>query len=280
MKAGTRRTAFLVGGFVVGLVAGLAVWWEPRGPRPSPAEPETSWSAVPAREPEIRVGVRVGDRSAEDGWTLMASEELARATPPDDVVDCRGLQEWALREGALPAGHATHTITLSANYSTTVESVRVEVSPDPAPYPKTGADGPRVRLTCLPRPDAQVPLPDPGAPLFAGYREPSMFDPAYRSLTLTEPHAIKPGSPADVEVVVDLRGSTGPFAYRFDISIVEGNESRVVPVDGGAPLFATEDGGGMGYWPATALWTMSPTRTHTYCDAVSDPAPGREPTCS
>lgn len=280
MKTRTRRTLFLVGCLVAGLVAGLAVWREPRVPQDPPTPLKTSWSAVPAQEPEIGVGVRVGGRSAEDGWVLMASEALARATPPDDVVDCRGLQEWALREGALPAGAATHTITVSANYHTTVESVFVEVSPDPAPYPRTLADRPRVRLACLPRPGAQVPLPDPDRPEFVVNREPSTFESAYRSVTLSEQHAVTPGSPADVEVVVDLRGATGPFAYRFGIGLTEGSEFRMVPVNGGAPMFATEDGGGMGYWPATALWTMSPTRTHTYCEAVSNPAPDQEPTCS
>ncbi|MFE2750537.1 hypothetical protein ACFXGA_00890 [Actinosynnema sp. NPDC059335] len=280
MKTRTRRTLFLVGTFVVGLVAGLVVWWEPREPQNPPTTPETSWSEVPAREPEIEASVRVGGRADDDGWMLMASEQLARATPPDDVADCRGLREWALEEGALPAGYATHTITLSANYHTTIEYVQVEVSPDTTPYPKTAADGPRVRLICLPRPGAQIPFPDAEAPRAAVNGGSSIFDQRFRTAVLTERHRLTPQSSADLEVVVDFSGSAGPSAYRVEVRVGEDGESRVVPVNGDAPMFATEDGSGMGYWPPTALWTMSPTRTHTYCDAVSNPAPDQEPPCS
>jgi hypothetical protein len=55
----------------------------------------------------------------------------------------------------------------------------------------------------------------------------------------------------------------------------------MVPVNGGDDVFfATEDGGGMGYWPATTTWTMSPARTRTHCPAVTDPAPDRQPGCT
>ncbi|MGW4116906.1 hypothetical protein ACWEFJ_39035 [Actinosynnema sp. NPDC004786] len=274
MKTRTRRTLFLSGSFVVGLVAGLLVWWEPREPQ---APPEMSWSTVPAQEPEIEASVRVGGRADDDWWMLMASEELARATPPDDVADCRSLREWALGEGALPAVYATHTITLSANYHTTVAYVQVVVSPDTTPYPKTTSAELIVRLTCLQQPGTQIPYPDPEAPR-AIY---SILDsPLDGAATLTDRHRLTPRASADMEVDVDFRGSGGPFAYRVEVRVIEDGESRVVPVKGNAPMFATEDSGAMGYWPATAQWTMSPTRTHTYCDAVANPAPDQERTCS
>ncbi|MGM1063234.1 hypothetical protein [Saccharothrix sp. Mg75] len=275
MKRRTRGTVVLATGFVVGLLVGLAVLWETRSAVPTP-EPSTGWSPVPAQEPEIEVAVVVGGRGVDEGWVLLAPEALARSTPPDDVVDCPGLQAWALREGALPAGVAEHTITLSANYSTTVESVHVRVSPDPAPYREAGGGPPKVRLACLPRPGAQLPFPDHDSMRLSVHDERS----GQRSTVLSGPHEVTPRSPAELGVAVDLTGTSGPYAYRVEVGITEGNEFREVPVNGGGPLFATEDGGGMGYWPATATWTMSPTRTHSYCGAVENPAPDEEPVCS
>ncbi|WP_170185336.1 hypothetical protein [Saccharothrix texasensis] len=231
---------------------------------------------MPAREPRIDVGIAPGALDADAGWVLMASEDLARATPPDDVVDCRGLREWALREGALPVGDAPHTIGITANYRTTVESVQVHVVSDPAPY--TGGT-PSVRLVCLPRPDADLPFPESDAArIKAGGGTGLPFSRVPERVALPGPHEVTPRSPAEVEVVVDLTGTPGPFAYRIGIDVVEQNELRRFPMT--EPMFATEDGGGMGYWPATATWTMSPDRTRTYCEPVTNPAPDAKPTCA
>lgn len=158
-------------------------------------------------------------------------------------------------------------------------SVRGQNHPDTTPYPNTAADVPKVRLICLPWPGAQIPY-DPEAPRVVVNGRTSSFGKSGPTAVLIERHRLTPRSSADVEVVVDFRGWTGPSAYRVEVRVGEDGGSRVVPVNGDAPMFGTEDGGGMGYWPATALWTMSPTRTHTYCDAVSNPAPDQKPTCS
>lgn len=266
-----RRTLIVVVCFAAGFLVSRAVRWETE-----PATtPPTPWSTVPAQEPRIDARVAPGALDDGAGWVLMAAEDLARAEPPDDVVDCGGLRDWALREGAVPAGNAPHSIEVTANYRTTVQTVHVRVLPDPTPY---SGKPPTVRLACLPRPDAVLPFPEPDAARVKVNGEPSLLDPVQKQTTLYRPHEVRPRSPAELEVVVDLTGSTGPFAYRVEIDVVEQNEFRGRAASG--PLFATEDGGGMGYWPATATWTMSPSRTHVYCEPVTNPTPGTEPTCT
>ncbi|WP_141983605.1 hypothetical protein [Saccharothrix saharensis] len=226
---------------------------------------------VPA-EPVVRVRVGIGDRDAERGWLLMASEQVARRTPPGDVVDCRALHAWALREGALPVGVAAHTITFSADRDTAIESTYVRIVPDPTPYPADGG-APVVRLRCLPRAGAAPAFPDPADVDFR------VVD-GSRPVTFGERRQVAPGADAAFDVLVDLTGTTGPFAYRVEVGVGEGGGFHILPVnDGDDVFFATEDGGGMGYWPATTTWTMGPTRARTHCPAVSDPDPGRSVDC-
>ncbi|MEU4804944.1 hypothetical protein [Actinosynnema sp. NPDC023587] len=271
MRTALRRTLIVVVCFAVGFSVSRAVRWEAE---PGPVPP-TSQSTVPAQEPRLDARVVPGALDDDAAWVLMASEDLAHAEPPDDVTDCGALRDWALREGALPAGDAPHTIEVEANYRTTLEAVHVRVAPDPTPY---SGKAPIVRLMCLPRPDSAPAAPGPDAVRFKVNGEPSPFDPVYKQASLPGRHEVRPRSPAELEVVIDLSGSPGPFAYRVEVDVVEQNEFRKIPV--GEPLFATEDGGGMGYWPATATWTMSPDRTHTYCEPVRDPAPDAKPTCT
>ncbi len=263
----TRTTAAIAACLAAGLVASLLVLWRSRSEAPTPPD-------VPA-EPAVRVGVRVSDRDVDEGWFLMASEEVARRAPPDDVRDCRSLHTWALREGALPVGHTAHTITFSSDRRTAVDSTYVRIVPDPTPYP-AGGGAPVVRLLCLPGAGAAQPFPDPAEVDFRVNGDP-------RPLTFEERHQVEPGADAAFDVVVDLTGTTGPFAYRVEVGVAEGGTFRLVPVNGGDDVFfATEDGGGMGYWPATTTWTMSPTRTRTRtdCPAVSDPSPDERPDCT
>ncbi|WP_157619936.1 hypothetical protein [Saccharothrix sp. NRRL B-16348] len=258
----TRTTAVLAVCVAAGLVASLLLFRR-SGPDAPPATSET-----PAAGANVRVGVGISDHEAERGWFLMASEEVARRTPPEDVADCRALHAWALREGALPVGDAAHTVTFSANHRTTIESTYMRVVPDPTPYPDEQA--PVVRLLCLPRPGATPPFPEPGDARFRVNGD-------SRPFTFQERHQVAPDADAEFDVVIDLTGSTGPFAYRVEIGVAEGGEFRMVPVnDGDDVFFATEDGGGMGYWPATTTWTMSPTRTRTHCPAVTDPNPDQQ----
>lgn len=260
-----RTIAAIAVCFAAALVASLLVL------RRSDAPPPTH--VTPTAEPDVRVGVEVSGRDAAKGWFLMASEEVARRTPPEDVVDCRGLHAWALREGALPVGAAAHTITFSADHRTAVESTYVRVVADPTPYP-AGGGAPVVRLLCLPEAGATPVFPAPGDVDFRvnGDSRPVTFD---------QRHEVAPGHDAGFDVVIDLTGTTGPFAYRVEVGIAEGGEFRMAPVNGGdGVLFATEDGGGMGYWPATTTWTMKPTRTRTHCPAVSNPSPDRQVQCT
>ncbi|NUT49530.1 MAG: hypothetical protein HOV94_19815 [Saccharothrix sp.] len=265
-----RATAVIAACAAAALVTGLLVWWR-SGPDAPPAS-DTTPGTGPGREAGVAVGVRVGDRQADRGWLLMASEEVAGRTPPEDIVDCRRLHAWALREGALPVGVVAHTITLSADRPTAVESTYVRVRPDPTPYP-TGRQAPVVRLRCLPHEGAAPPLPDPHEVRFRvnGDAVPVTFE---------ERHEVAPGADAAFDVLVDLTGTTGPFAYRFEVGVVEGGSFRMVEVDGGGgPFFATEDAGAMGYWPATTTWTMHPARTRVQCPAMSDPSPQTEGAC-
>ncbi|WP_106614170.1 hypothetical protein [Saccharothrix carnea] len=260
MKA---RTTVIVVCCAAALVAGLLLLRrsDPDSPPPSEA----------TAEPQVHV--TVSDRDTGQGWFLMVSEEIAHRTPPDDVADCRALHAWALREGALPVGDTAHTITFSAGRHTTIESTYVRVVPDPTPYPAAGG-APVVRLRCLPEAGATPPFPDPEDVDFRvnGDARPVTFD---------ERHHVGPGSDAAFDVVVDLTGTTGPFAYRVEVGIAEGGGFRMVPVNGGDDVFfATEDGGGMGYWPATTTWTMNPTRTSTHCPAASDPGPDQQVGCA
>jgi hypothetical protein len=203
----------------------------------------------------------------------MASEEVARRTPPGDVVDCRGLHAWALGEGALPVGEAAYTITFSANHRTTIESTYVRIVPDPTPYP-ADRGAPVVRLLCVPVAGATPDFPDPAEVDFQVNGDP-------RPVTFDQRRPVAPDADAAFDVVVDLTGTAGPFAYRVEIGIAEGGEFRMVPVNGGDDVFfATEDGGGMGYWPATTTWTMSPTRTRTHCPAASNPMPDQRVECA
>ncbi|MGW4116439.1 hypothetical protein ACWEFJ_36665 [Actinosynnema sp. NPDC004786] len=258
-----RTTAVVAVCAAAVLAAGVIVW----RPRSEPPPPDT-----PA-EPTVRVNVTVSDHDTDRGWFLMAPQEVADRTPPADVVDCRGLHAWALREGALPVGDAAHTITLSADRRTTIESTYVRIVPDPTPYPGDDrAAAPVVRLRCLPEPAATPPLTRPDRVDFA-----VNGDAAPR--TFPERHEVGPGEDARFDVVVDLTGTTGPFAYRVEVGVVEGGGFRMVPVnDGDDVFFATEDGGGMGYRPATTTWTMHPVRTRTACPPMTDPGP--EVTCS
>ncbi|MER5265994.1 hypothetical protein ABTZ99_28300 [Actinosynnema sp. NPDC002837] len=262
----TRTTAVLAVCVAAGLVASLVLLR-----RSGPDAPSSS-SDTPTTRADVRVGVRISDREAEQGWFLMASQDVARRTPPEDVSDCRALHAWALREGALPVGDAAHTVTFSADRRTTIESTYMRVVPDPTPYP--GEHAPVVRLVCLPRPGATPPFPEPAE---ARFRVNSGSGP----VTFEERHQVEPGADAGFDVVLDLTGTTGPFAYRVEVGVAEGGDFRMVPVNGGDDVFfATEDGGGMGYRPATTTWTMSPTRTRTDCPAVTDPGPNQEPACT
>ncbi|MCE6998139.1 hypothetical protein LZG04_25565 [Saccharothrix sp. S26] len=263
MKA--RTTVVLAACFAAALVASLLLWRRSGSQPPPPPDV--------AAEPTVEVGVRVGDRDADRGWFLMASEEVAQRTPPDDVVDCRALHAWALREGALPVGQAAHTITFSANHRTAIESTYVRIAPDPTPYP-ADRGAPVVRLLCLPRAGAAPAFPDPADVDFRVNGDP-------RPVTFDQRHEVAPGADASFDVVVDLTGTTGPFAYRVEVGIAEGGEFRMVGVNGGdGVFFATEDGGGMGYWPATTTWTMGPARTRTHCPAVSNPMPDQRVECA
>ncbi|MFE9747859.1 hypothetical protein ACFYOT_23385 [Saccharothrix saharensis] len=256
-----KRTVAVCGAAV--LVAGLLVfrWSGPDAPPDVPAEPV------------VRVRVGIGDRDTERGWLLMASEQVARRTPPEDVVDCRALHAWALREGALPVGVAAHTIRISADRDTAIESTSVRVVPDPTHYPADGG-APVVRLRCLPRVGAAPAFPDPADVDFR-------VDDTPRRVTFDQRRRVAPGADAAFDVLVDLTGTTGPFAYRVEVGVDAGGGIRMVPVnDGHDVFFATEDGGGMGYWPATTTWTMSPARTRTHCPAVSDPGPDRSVDCA
>ncbi|MFJ6676094.1 hypothetical protein ACIQMJ_33760 [Actinosynnema sp. NPDC091369] len=251
-----RTAAVVAACCAAGLVAGLLVW-------------RRSVPEVPA-EPVVRVRVEVGDRDTDRGWLLMASEVLARRTPPEDVADCRALHAWALREGALPVGVAAHTITLSTDRVTAIESTYVRVVPDPTPYP-ADAGAPVVRLRCLPHAGAVPAFPNPADVDFRVHDDP-------RPVTFGERRQVGPDADAAFDVLVDLTGTTGPFAYRVEVGVTEGGGFRMVPVDDDV-LFATEDGGGMGYWPATTTWTMSPARTRVHCPAVADPGPDRPVDC-
>ncbi|MFD0204855.1 MULTISPECIES: hypothetical protein [Saccharothrix] len=258
------RTAAIVVCCAAALVASLLLLRRSGPDAPPPSEATA--------EPQVDVGVTVSGRDAGEGWFLMASEEVAHRTPPDDVADCRALHAWALGEGALPVGDTTHTITFSANRRATIESTYVRVVPDPTPYPAAGG-APVVRLRCLPEADATPPFPGPEDVDFRVNGD-------ARPRTFGEQHHVGPGSDAGFDVVVDLTGTTGPFAYRVEVGIAEGGAFRMLPVNGGDDVFfATEDGGGMGYWPATTTWTMSPTRTSTRCPAVSDPGPDQQVGC-
>ncbi|ROP35635.1 hypothetical protein [Saccharothrix texasensis] len=262
----TRTTAVLAVCVAAGLVASLLVF------RRSSSEPPPPVPDAPTAGAGVRVGVAISDHGTEQGWFLMASQDVARRTPPDDVADCRALHAWALREGALPVGDTAHTVTFSADHRTTIESTYVRVVPDPTPYP--AEQPPAVRLRCLPRPGATPPFPEPGEARFR-------VNGGSRPLTFEERRQVEPGVDARFDVVVDLTGTTGPFAYRVEIGIAEGGGFRMVPVNGGDDvLFATEDGGGMGYWPATTTWTMGPTRTRTDCPAATDPAPDGQAECA
>lgn len=103
--------------------------------------PEMSWGAVPTREPEIEASIRVGGRADNDGGCCWHRRNSLAPPHPMTLPTATGSGSGA-REGALPAGYARHTITLSANYHITHDNDRrARPCHSPAPQPVHRDDG-------------------------------------------------------------------------------------------------------------------------------------------
>lgn len=238
--------------------------------RPPKAREDTRFDT--GEKPSVFVEARVSDMDAGNGWALMASEEIARRKPPEAVKDCRALHKWALAQGAFPVGNAVHTLSLSANFATDVRITSMKMKRHLlSDLEKSRL--PVARLSCLPEAGSVVHMRDPGDLPTAD----EMNDSQSGS---NEMHRVSRLKKAEQHILVNMMGTTGPFTYSLTLGLDTSIGYQKVVVDGGdRPLLGTEDGGGMGYWPAQYTWTMTPERTFTQCPEVKNVVPGQEQKC-
>ncbi|MEO3974987.1 hypothetical protein [Streptomyces sp. CAU 1734] len=224
-------------------------------------------------KPKLSVKVGLSDLGTEKGWILMTSEELARRNLPATIRDCRSMYKWALGQGAVPVMRTLHTLTLSANFATSIRITSIEMKKNPLPGSADASRAPIARLACLPRPGAEIP-----------WHDPQDFSTVDSDGYISHPNAINGHKVSRLEeaqqnVLVDLTGSPGPFRYNLTIGLETSIRHEVVVVSGeDGPLLGTEDGAGIGYWPAEHTWTMSP-RSVLRCQEQRDVRPGQKPKC-
>ncbi|MCP2270833.1 hypothetical protein LV75_003345 [Actinokineospora diospyrosa] len=142
---------------------------------------------------------------------------------------------------------------------------------DPSPFPPD-RPLPSERLSCLPARDSdRMPSESavPGLMLRDG-------DPA--QVGFTESMRLSPGRAREVDVVLGFLGGSGPQAYRMDVRAEVSGEVHSIPITTGL-VYATEDGGGMGYNPPYTEWTMSPQRVRVQCEELVNPTLDQQPVC-
>lgn len=273
MKRSRKRTTWIAGaatvvGLTVGLTVGFTVFVDqqpdnssqspPSLPASTPVSPTSNYGGP------ITVSADIVNMNPREGWVLMADEDLAQHRPPANVTNCHQLFTWALSQGAMTTLVAEHALTIRASRDVYVRIVGLEVRQQteqaeagrtpPARLGCQSSDGPTTSTTT---PEERLPKKET-VPI--GH-VPSESDTGY-----FEEFRLAAGEVVQEHFLVEPLWGPGQYGYVISAKIqVDGQESTFKLDAGGWPFRWSEDGGGMGYWPASYTWRFSPEPVYTHC---------------